>query len=64
MINETDISQEKGFHYKQRAQKVIENLQKRKMNGYYAPDKKEALSVVMSLIPPGAVVARGDSIQS
>jgi L-lactate utilization protein LutB len=62
MIDETDISQELGFYNSQRAQKVIENLQKRKMKGYYAADKKEALSLVMGLIPPGQVVARGDSI--
>ncbi len=62
MADETDIRQEKAFYNKQRATKVIENLQKRKMNGYYAPDKKEALDIVMGLIPPGAVVARGDSI--
>jgi len=62
MIDETDISQELDFYNQQRAQKVIENLQKRKMKGYYAADKKEALSIVMGLIPPGQMVARGDSI--
>jgi len=62
MIDETDISQEKAFFYKQRARKVIENLQKRKMNGYYAANRQEALSAVMDMIPPGTVVARGDSI--
>jgi L-lactate utilization protein LutB len=62
MVDETDISREKAFYNKQRAQKVIENLQKRKMNGFYASDKKEALSIVMGLIPRGALVARGDSI--
>ncbi|MDD5702033.1 MAG: lactate utilization protein [Dehalococcoidales bacterium] len=62
MIDETDISQEKSFFYKQRAQKVIENLKKRKMGGVYAANRQEALSLVMEMIPPGAVVARGDSI--
>jgi L-lactate utilization protein LutB len=62
MIDETDISQEMGFYNSQRAQKVIENLQKRKMKGYFAADKKEALSIVLGLIPPGQIVARGDSI--
>ena len=62
MIDETNITEEKSFYNKQRAQKVIDNLQKRKMNGFYAADKKEALSIVMGLIPPGAVVARGDGI--
>jgi L-lactate utilization protein LutB len=62
MVDETDINNEKTFYNKQRALKVIENLQKRKMNGYYASDKKEALIAVMGLVPPGALVARGDSI--
>jgi hypothetical protein len=62
MVDETDIREEKAYYYQQRALKVIENLQKRKMNGHYVADKKEALDIVMGLIPPGAVVARGDGI--
>jgi len=62
MIDETDISQERIFLHEQRARKVIENLQKRHMNGQYASNRNEALSTAMDMIPPGAVVARGDSI--
>lgn len=62
MVDETDISQEKAFYYQQRSRKVIENLQKRKMSGQYFPNRREALSNVMNMIPPGTVVARGDSI--
>ena len=62
MLDETDISQERSFFYEQRSRKIIENLQKRRMNGYYASNRHEALSIVMDMIPPGAVVARGDSI--
>ena len=62
MIDETDISQERAFYSEQRARKVIENLQKRHMNGQYVPNRQEALSAVLNMIPPGAVVARGDSI--
>ena len=62
MIDETDISQEIADYNKQRALKVIENLQRRHMNGFYAPDRKEALSMAIEMIPPGAVVARGDSM--
>ncbi len=57
-----DINDGRAFYYKQRALKVIENLQKRSMNGCYADNRAEALSAAMGLIPPGAVVARGDSI--
>lgn len=62
MIDEADISQERASYYKQRAQQVIANLQKRSMSGQYASNRNEALSAVLEMIPPGAVVARGDSI--
>jgi hypothetical protein len=62
MTDETDISREKAGYFQLRAQQVIKNLQKRKMNGLYAGDARQALSIVMDMIPPGAVVARGDSI--
>jgi len=62
MIDEGDISREKSVYYSQKAGKVIESLQKRKMNGIYCEDRISALKAVMEMIPPGAVVARGDSI--
>jgi hypothetical protein len=62
MVDETDISQEKAFFFKQRAQKVIEGLQRRKMNGFFAPTRQDALSMVMEMIPTGQMVARGDGI--
>lgn len=62
MIDETDISQELAFYNKERAFKVIENLQKRHMNGFYAENRKEALTIAMEMVPPEAVVARGDSM--
>ena len=62
MVDETDISQEIADYNKQRIVKVIDNLQKRYMNGYYAENREAALSIAMGMIPPGAVVARGDSM--
>jgi hypothetical protein len=62
MIDESDISHEKAFFYKNRAQKVIDNLHRRKMNGQYAINRQEALSLAIGMIPEGAVVARGDGI--
>ncbi|MBN1191460.1 MAG: lactate utilization protein [Dehalococcoidales bacterium] len=62
MIDETDISREKQYYNKQRALTVIKNLQKKHINGFYVPGRKEALAVVMDMIPPGALVARGDSM--
>ena len=62
MIDETDISQEMKWFYEQRAKTVIKNLQKKNTNGQYFPSREEALSAVLEMIPPGAVVSRGDSI--
>jgi hypothetical protein len=62
MIDENDISLERASLFELRAQQVIKNLQKRKMKGLYFRDRAQALSAVLDMIPPGAVVARGDSI--
>jgi len=61
-MDETDISLEWQQFCKVRASTVIKNLQKRKMNGQYFHRRKEALSAVLEMIPPGATVARGDSV--
>ncbi len=62
MINEADISEERANFNRLRAEKTITCLKKRKINGIFLPDQKEALSTIMGMIPPGKVVARGDSI--
>ncbi len=62
MIDERDVSREKAEYNEQRARKVIENLIKRKMNGFYAQTKQAALDMVLEMTPAGAVVARGDGI--
>ncbi len=62
MIDETDISQEKAWFYEKRATTVIKNLQKGNINGQYVLNRQEALTTIMEMIPPGAVVARADSI--
>ena len=62
MIDETDISQEKNQFYEQRAQIAVKNLQKKNINAQYVASREEALTAVLEMIPPGAVVARGDSI--
>jgi len=62
MVDETDISQEKEWLYEERARVVITSLQKKYINALYVPSRQEALSVILDMVPPGAVVARGDSI--
>jgi hypothetical protein len=62
MTDETDISTEKAEYFQKRAEQVIKNMRKRKMNGLYVQKRQQAISAVLGMIPPGAVVARGDSI--
>ena len=62
MIDETDISQEKQWFNRERANTVIKNLQKKHINGFYASNRAEALEVVMAMIPAGVLVVRGDSM--
>lgn len=62
MTDETDISRELAVYNEQRAQKVIAALERHAMSGYYAAGRDEALDIVLALIPPDVVVARGDSI--
>ncbi|MFC2002931.1 lactate utilization protein [Chloroflexota bacterium] len=62
MIDETDISQERKWLHKERARVVVNNLQERNINGQYVSNRQEALSAVLGMIPPGAIVARGDSL--
>jgi len=62
MIDETDISQEKAWLHEERAKTVVKKLQKGNISGQYVPSREEALTAILGMIPPGAVVARGDSI--
>ena len=62
MTDETDLSQEKAWLHEERAKTVIKNLQRKNINGQYVPSREEALTAILGMIPPGVVVARGDSI--
>ena len=41
------------------AQKVIKGLQSRNISGYYAPDRRAALELALSLIPTGSTATMG-----
>ena len=43
------------------AEKTIEGLEKRNMQGFYAENKEEAVKIALSLIPEGSVVSWGGS---
>ena len=62
MIDEADVSPERKWLDEQRARMVVKNLKKRGIEAQYVANRKEALSTILGMIPPGAVVARGDSV--
>ena len=61
-MDESYLSQEKKLYYEQRAKVAIGNLLKKNINARYFPSRQKALEAVLSMIPPRAKVARGDSI--
>ena len=48
--------------WKKLADTAVKNLNRRYVNAQYASTKKEALSIVMDMIPEGATVATADSL--
>ena len=62
MLSDTTIGSELSQYYEVRSAAVIKNLQRRNMDGTFVPTRQEALQLVMRLIPPKAVVGRGDSV--
>ncbi len=61
MVDKSEPVQEKK-HFEEDALKVVASLQKKKINAWYVPSRKEALVLVLGMIPEGVVVGRGDSI--
>lgn len=62
MAGDTDTSRERSWLSEFRAQKAINNLRKNRINAWYVPNRTEALSTIMSMIPDDVKVVRGDSI--
>lgn len=52
---------DKQAAYALSAKTVIKNLNKRNMNGYYCADRKEALSMILSMIPQNSSISWGGS---
>ncbi|MBM2825753.1 MAG: hypothetical protein HW402_1417 [Dehalococcoidales bacterium] len=62
MIDEADLNQERTWFYEQRAGTVVSNLEKKTIPARYVSTRLEAFTTVLAMIPPGATVARGDSV--
>ena len=62
MAGDTDTTGERGWLFETRAQIAIKNLRQNHIGASYVPNRSEALSVIMGMVPDGATVVRGDSI--
>ena len=62
MIDDMDMRAEKKWLGEERAKVTVKNLLKRNIDAQYTATRHEALEAVLKMIPPGATVARGDSI--
>ncbi len=62
MVDEANLSQEWTWFNDQRVKTVMNNLQKHNISAQYVPDRKAAFSTILEMVPPGAVIARGDSV--
>ena len=62
MIVDMDMSLEKKWLGEERAKVAVKNLCRRNIHAEYFATRQETLEAVMKRIPPGATVARGDSI--
>ncbi|MFH0914332.1 MAG: lactate utilization protein [Chloroflexota bacterium] len=62
MVDETDVRPELKWLGEEQARLVVANLERKNISAWYFPDRKEAREFILSLIPPGVVVARGDSM--
>ena len=62
LLDEMDLSQEKEWLYRERAEIAVTNLQKRNINAQYVSERQEALSIILGMIPEGVTVVRGDSV--
>ena len=62
MMEETDTTGEMAWLSEKRAQLVAKNLNKKHIDACYVPDRTEALSTILKMIPDNARVVRGDSI--
>lgn len=61
-MDETDLSQEMGWYYEQRAKTAVKNLKRRNIDAQYVPNRHQALATIMDMIPEGTVVGTGDSV--
>jgi len=61
-MGDIDLGKEVRHFNRLRAEIVVENLKKKYMDGHFVETKEEAIALLLSLIPAGAKLGRGDSV--
>lgn len=61
MDQDLSVREEQTIIYEKWAKKAVENIRKRRINAFFVPSKKEALTTVMDMIPDEVTVGTGDS---
>ena len=62
MIDEKDLSVEKKWYFDKLAKKVVKALKKDGMDAEFVPNREDALTRVIELIPEKGTIGRGDSV--
>lgn len=61
-MNETGIQEGFDAYWRQKAETAVANFRRKRMRAEFVPDRQAAREKVLSLIPPGATIGRGDSL--
>jgi L-lactate utilization protein LutB len=57
-----NILAEESSHYEKLANRTVKNFTRKGINAFFAPNSQEACSMVMGMIPEGAVIGMADSL--
>ncbi|MBI2907158.1 MAG: lactate utilization protein [Chloroflexi bacterium] len=61
-MDETGIREANYTYWQKQAEIAVANFHRRRLRAVYVPDRNAAREKVLSLIPPGATIGRGDSM--
>ncbi|MBI2979386.1 MAG: lactate utilization protein [Chloroflexi bacterium] len=62
MTIETDMTREEEWYKEKLAQRCLAAMKRNNIPGYYAPNRQQALSQILDLIPPDVTIGAGDSV--
>ena len=62
MVNEKEMSVEIEWYFEKSAQKAVKALKGNYFDAEYVPDRRQALTKVLEMIPAGGTIGCGDSV--